>query len=90
MGRACRPRKLGLVDSVVEPDALNGAVNTWTRRLPRARRDGVAALKRHMAQNLRAIVLEGAAITAARLGTPGVQSMLRALENGETAPWLTE
>jgi hypothetical protein len=43
-----------------------------------------------MAQNLRAIVLEGAAITAARLGTPGVQSMLRALENGETAPWLTE
>jgi len=60
-GRACRPRKLGLVDSLVEPDALNGAVNTWTRRLPRARSDGVAALKRHMAQNLRAIVLDGAA-----------------------------
>ena len=87
---AAHAGELGLVDSVVEPDALNRAVNAWTRRLSRADADAVGALKRHMAQNLRAIVLEGAAITTARLGTPGVQSMLRALEIGETAPWLTE
>jgi enoyl-CoA hydratase/carnithine racemase len=87
---AAQACELGLVDSVVEPDALNRALNAWTRRLSRVRPDGVSALKRHMSQNLRANMLTGAGITATLLGTPSVQSMLCALEDGEAAPWVKE
>lgn len=86
---ATRALDLGLVDEVVEPETLDPAVRRWTRRLSRADPDAIGTFKRHLSQDLRTKLLTGAELTAASLRTPGAQSLLCAIQDGEVAPWLS-
>ena len=80
--------RLGLVDEVVSPDALEGRVSVWVRRLARAEPRAVARLKSWLAEldHLEREVARGRVHLVELLGSEVVQRRVSRFQRG-LAPW---